>query len=72
MVLAQSHLLNGDVDAATATATTAVQEGGSVQSARFLRYVTDFQSEVSPHAPNPAVQQFDEVVRVLLADLNDE
>lgn len=72
IVLAQGQLLNGDLEAATASAGVAVRDGGSVQSARFLRYVTDFRREVSPHAPHPAVQQFDEIVRVQLADPNNE
>jgi hypothetical protein len=50
----------------------AVTEGDALQSARFQRYVTDFQREVSQHAGNPAVQQFNEHVRVALSDLDDE
>lgn len=72
MVLAQSHYLHGDVEAAVATATTAVREGKSVQSARFLRYVSDFQRDISPHASNISVQDFNEHVRVELACADDE
>lgn len=72
MVLAQSQLLNGELEAAVTTATMAVEEGDSLQSARFQRYVTDFQKEVSAHAPNPAVADFNERVREALARLDDE
>jgi hypothetical protein len=72
MVLAQSQLLDGQLEAAVTTAGLAVTEGDALQSARFRRYITDFQREVSPHATNPAVQQFNEHVRVALADLDDE
>ncbi|WP_329131100.1 sporulation protein [Streptomyces sp. NBC_01476] len=72
MVLAQSHYLHGDVGAAVATATTAVREGESVQSARFRRYVSDFQRQVSPQASNSAVRDFNDHVRVALADPDDE
>jgi hypothetical protein len=50
MVLAQSLLLNGELEAAVTTAGQAVEEGDALQSARFQRYVTDFQREVSTHA----------------------
>ncbi|PJE96666.1 sporulation protein [Streptomyces carminius] len=72
MVLAQSQLLNGELEAAVDTATLAVENGDALQSARFLRYVTDFQREVSAHAGNPAVQHFNEQVRDALAELDDE
>ncbi|MGW5350520.1 sporulation protein [Streptomyces sp. NPDC004031] len=72
MVLAQSQLLDGQLEAAVTTAGLAVTEGDALQSARFQRYITDFQREVSPHATNPAVQQFNEHVRAALADLDDE
>jgi hypothetical protein len=72
MVLAQSQLLNGELEAAIDTATLAVEDGDALQSARFLRYVTDFQREVSPYTQNPAVQRFNEQVRDALAELDDE
>ncbi|MFI6286457.1 sporulation protein [Streptomyces sp. NPDC051018] len=72
MVLAQSHLLNGELEAAVTTASLAVDAGDSLQSARFQRYVTDFQVEVSTHATNPAVAAFNEQVRDALARLDDE
>jgi DNA-binding FadR family transcriptional regulator len=72
MVLAQSQLLDGQLEAAVTTAGLAVTEGDALQSARFQRYVTDFQREVSTHSGNPVVQQFNEHVRVALSDLDDE
>jgi hypothetical protein len=72
MVLAQSHLLDGQLEAAVTTAGLAVTAGDALQSARFQRYVLDFQRQVSVHAGNPEVQQFNEQVRVALFDLDDE
>jgi hypothetical protein len=72
MVLAQSQLLDGQLEAAVTTAGLALAEGDALQSARFQRYVTDFQREVSPHATIPEVQQFNELMRVALADLDDD
>ncbi|WP_435128504.1 sporulation protein [Actinacidiphila sp. bgisy144] len=72
MVLAQSQYLNGDMDAAVATATTAVREGESLRSARFRHYVTAFQRRISPHASHAVVRDFNEHVRVALADSEDE
>ncbi|MER6051101.1 sporulation protein [Streptomyces sp. NPDC001793] len=72
MVLAQSQLLNGEVEAAVATAGLAVEGGESLQSSRFQRYVTDFQAEVSAYASNPAAAAFNEQVRDALARLDDE
>jgi hypothetical protein len=60
------------LEAAVTTAGLAVTEGDALQSARFQRYVTDFQREVSTHSGNPVVQQFNEHVRVALSDLDDE
>ncbi|MGW5114830.1 sporulation protein [Streptomyces noursei] len=72
MVLAQSQLLNGELEAAVATASLAVEGGESLQSSRFQRYVTDFQTEVSTYSSNPAVADFNERVRDALARLDDE
>ncbi|MEV8020572.1 sporulation protein [Streptomyces sp. NPDC086554] len=72
MVLAQSQLLNGELEAAVTTASLAVEGGDSLQSARFQRYVTDFQAEVSAHAANPAVAAFNDQVHDALACLEDE
>ncbi|NJQ00562.1 sporulation protein [Streptomyces zingiberis] len=71
MVLAGSQLLNGDLEAAVHTASLAVEDGDALQSARFVRYVTDFQDQASPYG-GPAVQRFNEQVRDALAELDDE
>ncbi|WP_309246936.1 hypothetical protein [Streptomyces somaliensis] len=72
MVLAQSQLLNGELEAALDTATQAVENGDALQSARFVRYVTDFRREVSVYTRNPAVQRFNEQVCDALAELDDK
>ncbi|MEU1594422.1 sporulation protein [Streptomyces sp. NPDC005708] len=72
MVLAQSQLLNGELEAAVTTASLAVDGGDSLQSARFRRYVTDFQKEVSVHAADPAVTAFNETVLDALTRLDEE
>ncbi|MEV6613807.1 sporulation protein [Streptomyces sp. NPDC051051] len=72
MVLAQSQLLNGELEAAVTTASLAVDGGESLQSSRFQRYVSDFQQEVSVHAGNPTVATFNEKVADALARLDDD
>jgi tetratricopeptide (TPR) repeat protein len=72
MVLAQSQLLNGELEAAVTTASLAVDGGDSLQSNRFQRYVTDFQNEVSVHATNPTVSTFNEKVRDALNRLDED
>ncbi|MER5580944.1 sporulation protein [Streptomyces asoensis] len=72
MVLAQSQLLNGEVDAALTTASLAVEGGDSLQSSRFQRYVTDFQREISVHATSPAVAAFHEKVSDAFARLDED
>ncbi|MGW0762384.1 sporulation protein [Streptomyces sp. NPDC002814] len=72
MVLAQSQLLNGELEAAITTASLAVDGGDSLQSNRFQRYVTDFQNEVSVHAANPAVAAFNEKVHDALTRLDED
>ncbi|GHH77532.1 hypothetical protein GCM10018793_25830 [Streptomyces sulfonofaciens] len=72
MVLAQSQLLNGELEAAVTTASLAVDAGDSLQSTRFQRYVTDFQTEVSVHLTNPAVAAFNEKVHDALARLDED
>ncbi|MFD9796050.1 sporulation protein [Streptomyces sp. NPDC059070] len=72
MVLAQSQLLNGELEAAADTASQAVEGGDALQSARFQRYVADFQREISGHTGIPAVEQFNEQVREAMARLDDE
>jgi tetratricopeptide (TPR) repeat protein len=72
MVLAQSQLLNGELEAAVTTASLAVDGGDSLQSSRFQRYVSDFQAEVSAYAANPAVVAFNEQVNEALARLDED
>lgn len=72
MVLAQSQLLNGELEAAVTTASLAVEGGDSLQSSRFQRYVTDFQHEISVHATSPAVAAFNEKVYDAFARLDDD
>ncbi|MFD7757513.1 sporulation protein [Streptomyces sp. NPDC059757] len=72
MVLAQSQLLNGDLEEAVTTAGLAVEAGDALQSARFQRYVGDFQREVSVHAEDPVVQQFNEHVQDAMKRMGDE
>jgi tetratricopeptide (TPR) repeat protein len=72
MVLAQSQLINGELEAAVTTASLAVDGGDSLQSTRFQRYVTDFQHEVSAHSANPVVAAFNDKVRDALARLDED
>ncbi|MFI9646135.1 sporulation protein [Streptomyces sp. NPDC052040] len=72
MVLAQSQLIGGDLEAAVTTAGLAVDGGDSLQSTRFQRYVTDFQAEVSAYATDAGVVTFNEKVSEALARLDDE
>ncbi|MFJ9749672.1 tetratricopeptide repeat protein [Streptomyces chartreusis] len=72
MVLAQSQLLNGELEAAVTTASLAVDGGDSLQSNRFQRYVTDFQREVSVHLANPTVASFNEKVHDALTRLDED
>ncbi|MEU5130054.1 sporulation protein [Streptomyces mobaraensis] len=72
MVLAQSQLLNGELEGALATATLAVDAGDTLQSARFQRYVNDFRTEVSAYSGNRAVTEFNEHVTQALARLDEE
>ncbi|WP_327729311.1 sporulation protein [Streptomyces sp. NBC_00487] len=72
MVLAQSQLLNGELEAAVTTASLAVDGGDSLQSTRFQRYVTDFRNEVSVHATNPTVVAFNEKVHDALNRLDED
>ncbi|HEY5834035.1 hypothetical protein [Streptomyces sp.] len=68
MVLAQSQLLNGDLDAAVSTADTAVRQGESVQSARFVRYVTDFRDEIARYPASAAAAHFNDRVSQFLTE----
>ncbi|MBB1245755.1 sporulation protein [Streptomyces durbertensis] len=72
IVLAQSQLLNGELEVAVATAGVAVRDGDALQSSRFQRYVTDFQRSVARHEGEPAVRRFNEQVREAVAGLDEE
>ncbi|MEU9111939.1 hypothetical protein AB0D04_09135 [Streptomyces sp. NPDC048483] len=72
MVLAQSQLLNGELEGAVQTASLAVDGRDTLQPSRFQRYVTDFQKEVSIHAANPSGAAFHDQVRDALGRLDDE
>ncbi|MEV7424227.1 hypothetical protein [Streptomyces sp. NPDC091212] len=54
------------------TAGLAVESGDALQSARFQRYVGDFQREVSAHGTLPIVQQFNGQVREAMERPDDE
>ncbi|MDT0548231.1 sporulation protein [Streptomyces lonegramiae] len=72
MVLAQSQLLNGELEQAAATATQAVEAAEALQSARFQRYVKTFQKGISVHSGNPSVGEFNERVRNAMSRMDDE
>ncbi|QLH23815.1 sporulation protein [Streptomyces sp. Rer75] len=72
MVLAQSQLLNGDLEEAVATATQAVEAAEALQSARFQCYVENFQREISPFAGISIVRQFNERVRQAMTSTGGE
>ena len=72
MVLAQSPLLNGELDAAVTTASLALDGGDTLQSTRFQRYVTDFQAEVSIHATNPTEAAYNDQEHDAHARLDDD
>lgn len=70
MVLAQSQLLNGELEAAVATAGLAVENGEALQSSRFQRYVRDFQRSLAACAAEPVVREFTEKVREAVIELD--
>jgi hypothetical protein len=72
MVLAQSQLLNGDPEEAAATATQAVEGAEALQSARFQRYVQNFQRDISPYAGSPIIRHFNEQVREAMKRMGGE
>ncbi|MGO4753648.1 sporulation protein, partial [Streptomyces sp. 2MCAF27] len=72
MVLAQSQLLNGELEQAATTAAQAVEAAEALQSARFQRYVMTFQKEISVHSGHPAVQEFNERVRDAMSRMDDK
>jgi tetratricopeptide (TPR) repeat protein len=63
MVSAAGALSAGNVDEAVSLATVAVDLAGSLQSSRYLLYVSDFHKAISEqHASHAAVRQFAELV----------
>lgn len=66
MVLAAGQLQLGDRDTALSTATIALQDAGSIASARVTRYVTDFQRDLAAHLADPAVGEFNQMVTAAL------
>jgi hypothetical protein len=64
MVDAAGALSAGHIDEAVAVATAAVGLAGSLQSSRYLRYVSDFHASLTVrHASHAAVREFGELVR---------
>jgi len=65
MVGAAGALSAGDLDQAVSIATDAVRFTGSLQSSRYIRYVTDFHSSLTEkNASHPSVREFTELVRL--------
>ena len=63
MVTAAGALKAGDLDEALSLATTAIELTGSLESSRYVRYLTDFhQLLTQDHATNPSVGQFTELL----------
>jgi hypothetical protein len=62
MVAAAGALSAGNVDEAVSVATAAVGLAGSLQSSRYLRYVSDFHGSLAAHATHAAVREFSELV----------
>ncbi|WP_249416079.1 sporulation protein [Streptomyces sp. TS71-3] len=71
MVLAESYLLNGELESAIGAATQAVEKGESLQSTRFVRYVTDFQQKIGGNAGMPIVADFNRQVTEALSSLEE-
>jgi len=71
LVSAAGELKDGNLDEAIALATGAVELAGTLQSARSLRYVTDFHSALTEgkHATDPRVRQFTSLVSMAYPDL---
>lgn len=63
MVTAAGAFKAGNLDEALSLATDAIGLTSSLQSSRYVRYLTDFhQSLTEKHAANPAVRQFTELL----------
>jgi len=65
MVSAAGALRSGDLDQAVSTAMAAVRSAGSLQSSRYIRYVTDFHKSLTEKsASHPLVREFTGLIRV--------
>ncbi|MGB6165097.1 MAG: hypothetical protein WBF75_21515 [Pseudonocardiaceae bacterium] len=65
MVGAAGALRAGDLDQAVSIATDVVRSANSLQSSRYIRYVTDFHKSLTEkNASHPSVREFTELVRV--------
>jgi tetratricopeptide (TPR) repeat protein len=63
MVTAAGAFRAGNLDEALACASDAVSLTSTLQSSRYVRYLTDFHKSLrEKHSANPAVRQFDELV----------
>jgi hypothetical protein len=70
MVTAAGAFKAGDLDEALSLATAAVDLTGSLQSSRYVRYLTDFhRSLAEQHAGHPSVRQFTELLTRTYPDL---
>ncbi|WAL65957.1 hypothetical protein ORV05_34755 [Amycolatopsis cynarae] len=69
MVSAVASYSAGDLEEAVTLASEAVRNGAGLQSARYLRYLTDFQGTVSVHAGHRLVGEFEHLLREQYPDL---
>ncbi|GAA3847074.1 hypothetical protein GCM10022243_11470 [Saccharothrix violaceirubra] len=59
MVAASGALADGDLESAIALATEAIETNVSLQSARYVKYLTDFQAALKTRHPGKGSQVFD-------------
>lgn len=69
MVSAAASHQAGDLDEAVALASEAVRNGAGLQSARYLRYLTDFQGALTAHTGHMLVGQFEDLLSEHYPDL---
>lgn len=69
MVSAAASYKAGDLDEAVALASEAVRNGSGLQSARYLRYLTDFQGVLTAHAGHALTSGFDDLLSEHYPDL---
>jgi len=67
LVLASTHLQQGDVDTAASSAVDAITSLGSLQSARVRSYIRDLKARFIPFAGSAAVAEFTRRTRTLPA-----